>query len=167
MSTDKIIFADRDRDKSYIGKFSEVINKVQMTTSDGSTVTIDLENIGQIQVKPWSSDDEPGALFGTAEDRTVFNPCNLHDVEILELMATHAREFRKIVDAEHAEQDKKNQPTAAATTKTLTDGKPHSDNGVPNLRSQQESFGLSAETDEDDPIFGTREEIRTAMQVMK
>lgn len=114
-----IVFPDRDRDKSYIGRFSEVINKVQMTTSDGSTVTIDLENIGQIQVTPWASDDEPGAMFGTAEDRTVFNPVNLHDVEILELMAIHARRFREAVEAELAEQEKKNPAT-------VTDGEQES-----------------------------------------
>lgn len=110
-----IVFPDRDRDKSYIGKFSEVISQVQMKTSDGSTVTIDLENLGQIQVAPWSSDDEPGAMFGTAEDRTVFNPVNLHDVEVLELMATHARAFKTVVDAELAEMDKKNPQPATPT----------------------------------------------------
>jgi len=137
MSTQEIIFPDRDRDKSYIARFSEVISQVQMKTSDGSTVVIDLENVGQIEVRPWASEDEPGAMFGTAEDRTVFNPCNLHDVEVLELMAIHARRFKETVDAETAEWEKKN-PTAA----TITDGKPHSGNGSPKIATAQESFKL-------------------------
>lgn len=104
-----IVFPDRDRDKSYIGKFSEVISQVMMKTSDGSTVTIDLENLGQIEVMPWSSDGGPESLFSTAEDRTVFNPVNGHDVMILELMAEHARKFKSVVDAEQDAKDKSEQ----------------------------------------------------------
>lgn len=103
-----IVLPDRDRDRSYIGRFSDVIGQVMMKTSDGSTVVIDMENLGEITVKPWSSDDEPDAIFGTAQDRTTFNPGNLHDVEILELMATHARAFKAVVDEELAETEKKN-----------------------------------------------------------
>jgi hypothetical protein len=104
-----IVFPDRDRDKSYIGKFSEVIRKVIMTTSDGSTVTIDLENLGQIEVMPWSSDGGPESLFSTAEDRTVFSPVFENDVMILELMAEHARKFKRVVDAQQDAKDKSEQ----------------------------------------------------------
>jgi hypothetical protein len=108
MAEEPIVFFDRDRDKSYVGKYAEVITQVQMKTSDGSTVVIDLEDIGTIEVRPWASDDEPGAMFGTAEDRTVFSPVMENDVLILELMATHARAFKTVVDAETAEREKKN-----------------------------------------------------------
>jgi hypothetical protein len=100
--TEPIVFRDRERNKNYVAQHVEVIAQVMMKTSDQSTVVIDLENLGQITIKPWSSDEDGqgNEMFSTSEDRTTFNPANLHDVLILELMATHARKFKTVVDEE-------------------------------------------------------------------
>jgi hypothetical protein len=106
---EEITIPDRDRDKSYIGKFSEVINQVRITTCDQSTVIIDLENIGQIEVRPWSVEHEvsQGVSVGQDMEYARFNPCMAHDVMILEFMYEHAKRFKEMVDKQTEELTKK------------------------------------------------------------
>jgi hypothetical protein len=100
-------------DKSFIGKFAEVITKVGMETSDGGKVVIDMSagGLGNIEVFPWRSE---GEFSDTYEDRVIFSPCNLNDVLILECMAEHARRVKTIVDAELAERQPEAKPVQPA-----------------------------------------------------
>jgi hypothetical protein len=103
--------------KPDLNKYREVIDTVEMKTSDGGRIRVEMDGLGSIEVLPWSSerDHEPDDIetdIGTYQDRVIFSPANGHDVQVLKFLAEHAAERYAAIMAEQEEHERNNQPQA-------------------------------------------------------